>query len=312
MALSDKNIVITPNISSSTDDPKIVFSGASSTLGPQNITLKAYPTNGGTLSFEGSAGQLFSITNSLTGTIFSVSDISGIPSIEVLDTGLVKLAQYGGNILLGSGTDNGNKLQVTGQVTITPTLNFSNAIPALNVGGTGDGRIQVRHIWGKEAGSASPDHLWLNYQNGSKHVQIGDSGGGNNLYVSGTIYSGGYFTGTQVVTNSGSWSISVTGSAGSVAASGITGQTGMWTSAARPGPYRLYRRDDNSDYSVQTNWNGTHWVLYGYNGDSGHAGCRVAYADSAGNGGVTSVNGQTGAVTVSGGVSFGKALVFAR
>jgi len=33
-----------------------------------------------------------------------------------------------------------------------------------------------------------------------------------------------------------------------VAASGITGQTGMWTSATRPGPYRLYRNDDNSAY----------------------------------------------------------------
>lgn len=69
MANSDKDIVITPNRGSSTADPKIVFSGASSTLGPQNITAYAYPTNNGTVSFEGSAGQLFSITNSLTGTI---------------------------------------------------------------------------------------------------------------------------------------------------------------------------------------------------------------------------------------------------
>jgi hypothetical protein len=55
----------------------------------------------------------------MTGTIFSANDVSGIPSIEVLDTGLVKLAQYSGNVLLGSGTDNGAKLQVTGSTTIT-------------------------------------------------------------------------------------------------------------------------------------------------------------------------------------------------
>jgi hypothetical protein len=116
MATSDKNIVITPNIGQ-TADPKIVFSGADAALGPQNITLQVYPTSNGTLSFEGSAGQLFSITNSLTGTIFSVNDVSGIPSIEVLDTGLVKLAQYSGNVLLGTHTDNGtDKLQVNGSV----------------------------------------------------------------------------------------------------------------------------------------------------------------------------------------------------
>jgi hypothetical protein len=102
MAHSDKNIVITPNISSSSDDPKIVFSGADASTGAQNITLKVYPTNSGTLSFEGSAGQLFSITNTMSGTIFSVNDISGVPSIEVLDTGVIKLAQYGGFVAFGT------------------------------------------------------------------------------------------------------------------------------------------------------------------------------------------------------------------
>ena len=117
MANSDKNIIITPNIGSTTDDPKIVFSGANTAVSAKNITARVYPTSNGTLSFEGSAGQLFSITNDISGTIYSVNDISGIPSIEVLDTGLVKLAQYGGNILAGTGTDNGvDKLQVTGSI----------------------------------------------------------------------------------------------------------------------------------------------------------------------------------------------------
>jgi hypothetical protein len=70
--------------------------------------------------------------------------------------------------------------------------------------------------------------------------------------------------------------------AASVAASSITGQTGMYTSAARPGPYRLYRRDNDSDYSVQTYYTGSLWRLYGYNGDSAHADVHVGYADSAG------------------------------
>lgn len=116
MANSDKNVVITPNTSSSTADPQIAFSGADASTGPQTITLKAYPTNSGTLSFEGSAGQLFSVTNSFSGTIFSVNDASGIPSIEVIDSGLVKLAQYGGNILIGGSTSVSDQGQARLQV----------------------------------------------------------------------------------------------------------------------------------------------------------------------------------------------------
>jgi len=119
MANSYKNIIITPNIGSSTDDPKIVFSGANTTTNT-DITVRMYPTSNGTMSFEGSAGQLMSITNSLSGTIYSVNDVSGIPSIEVLDTGLVKLAQYSGNVVLGgSASDGTSKLQVFGSANVT-------------------------------------------------------------------------------------------------------------------------------------------------------------------------------------------------
>ena len=48
------------------------------------------------------------------------------------------------------------------------------------------------------------------------------------------------------------------------------------------GVTRLYRRDSDSDYSVQTYWTGARWRLYGYVGDSNHADTHVGYADSAG------------------------------
>ena len=70
-----------------------------------------------------------------------------------------------------------------------------------------------------------------------------------------------------------------------VPASGITGQTGMWVSASRPGPYKLYRRDEDNDYSVQVSYDGSRWFLRGYNGDNFHAEARVGYADSAGSAG---------------------------
>ena len=100
MALVDKDIVITPN-RGNTADPQIVFSGANANVGPQNITLTVLPANNGTMSFAGSAGQLFSITNDLSGTIFSVNNVSGVPSIEVFANGVVTLAPYGGNVQVG-------------------------------------------------------------------------------------------------------------------------------------------------------------------------------------------------------------------
>lgn len=119
MANSDKNIVITPNIGAN-GEPQIVFSGANSTVNAQSITLKAYPDSNGALSFEGSAGQLFSIVNDMTGVIFSVNNVSAIPSIEVANTGLIKLAQYSGNLLVGTGTDDGtNKVQINGGIKAT-------------------------------------------------------------------------------------------------------------------------------------------------------------------------------------------------
>jgi hypothetical protein len=58
---------------------------------------------------------------------------------------------------------------------------------------------------------------------------------------------------------------------------------GAWASTTRPGPYRLFRRDDNSNFSVQTHWTNTYWRLAGYSsGDNFHAQCSVYHADIAG------------------------------
>ena len=48
------------------------------------------------------------------------------------------------------------------------------------------------------------------------------------------------------------------------------------------GVTRLYREDNDSDYSVQTYWTGSKWYLAGYNGDTLHADCQVGYANNAG------------------------------
>ena len=136
MAYSQNNVLIIPNVGVSTDVPQIIFTSSNLTS-TGTITLRAYPNNNGTLSFEGSSGQLFSINNSLVGTLFSVNDISGIPSITVADSGLVQLAPYNGYVTVGSnilttGTSSG-ALVVSGGVGVSGGMYVGGAVTGTNI-----------------------------------------------------------------------------------------------------------------------------------------------------------------------------------
>ena len=85
------------------------------------------PSSYGKFSVVGTAGQLFTVTDSLSGTLFSVNDVSGIPSIEVIDTGVVKLAPYSGNVGIGTHTP-AYKFDVTGNARITGATLLSSTL----------------------------------------------------------------------------------------------------------------------------------------------------------------------------------------
>jgi hypothetical protein len=102
MALTDKDILITPNDGSASANPKIEFTGADAN-GNDTITVDTqYDGSITTLSYEGSAGQLFSISNDLTGTLFAVNDSSGVPSLEIDNNGEIKLSEFDGTVTVGN------------------------------------------------------------------------------------------------------------------------------------------------------------------------------------------------------------------
>ena len=84
---------------------------------------------------EGSAGKLFSIKNNLTsGSIFSVNDVSGIPSIDVNADGTIQLAPFGVTEKIGVGVTNPTqKLDVNGGIRLRGALyDFNNAAGSSN------------------------------------------------------------------------------------------------------------------------------------------------------------------------------------
>ena len=118
MALSDRDIIITPNRGASTE-PTILFRGADASTSA-SITLRVLNSGTiGTLSFEGVNGQLLSLTDTFTGSIFAVNDVSGIPSIEVLDSGAIRLAHFNGGVSIGSANNATNATSTsTGVLTV--------------------------------------------------------------------------------------------------------------------------------------------------------------------------------------------------
>ena len=57
------------------------------------------------VDIQGNQGQLFSITDSLSGSLFSVNDISGIPIFKVDSNDIINMGTFGSLALIASGSD---------------------------------------------------------------------------------------------------------------------------------------------------------------------------------------------------------------
>jgi hypothetical protein len=116
------NILITPGSAS------IGFSGSAA----NTIRLQVEPS--GSVAFYGNSGSLFGIADSLSGSLMSVNDISGIPILEVFSDDRVVMGTFNSNALVVTGSNVGigtatpqTKLQVNGNIS-TSGSQFSGIV----------------------------------------------------------------------------------------------------------------------------------------------------------------------------------------
>ena len=76
-------------------------------------SLQIYKSGSTVFNIEGSQGTLFTVTDELSGSLFSVNDISGIPIFEVFSDDTVKIGTYNDEAIIV----NGNSAIVTGSFT---------------------------------------------------------------------------------------------------------------------------------------------------------------------------------------------------
>ena len=106
---------------------KVIVSGSDAILNSLNLTNA---TAGATVfSIDGTEGRLFSITDELSGSLFAVSDISGIPSFEVFSDDTVKIGTHNSESIVVSGSElKLSHLSTQGSETDVLTINGSNVV----------------------------------------------------------------------------------------------------------------------------------------------------------------------------------------
>jgi hypothetical protein len=161
------DILITPGSAS------VAFSGSAA----NTIKLQVEPS--GSVAFYGNSGSLFSIVDSLEGSLMSVNDVSGIPILEVFSDDRVVMGTFGQNTLVVTGSSVG-----IGTATPSATLDVSGSINATG-GITGSwGNKYTQLIGNNTASSFTVTH---NLNNTNIMAQVVREASGSFVYPDITI-----------------------------------------------------------------------------------------------------------------------------
>ena len=85
-----QNLAVTQNITGS----RMFLSSSNGTVSGSTLTVYGSGSAQPVFTVQGSQGELFSITDSLTGSLFSVNDISGLPILEVFSDNTTLIGSY--------------------------------------------------------------------------------------------------------------------------------------------------------------------------------------------------------------------------
>jgi len=133
-------------ISSGLTAQTAVFSSSS-----QNVLTVIGSGNSATspiFSVQGSSGELFSVSDSLTGSLFSVNDISGLPIVEVFSDNTTLMGSY---LAPSLNTTTRTSLSAgTNTIYSIPTSAYTGAFfeyTLISTGSTGARAGQIMSIW---------------------------------------------------------------------------------------------------------------------------------------------------------------------
>jgi hypothetical protein len=101
------------------------LSSSNGTASGSTLTIYGSGSAQPVFTVQGSQGELFSITDSLSGSLFSVNDISGLPILEVFSNGTTLIGNYADPMLITTTYNRGP----SGPVTIysLPTSSYDTA-----------------------------------------------------------------------------------------------------------------------------------------------------------------------------------------
>ena len=196
--------------------------------------------SGGTvLDVQGSVGQLFSVTDSLTGDLFAVSDISGIPILNVNSSGAVDID---GTLNLGDS----DKIQLGASQDLQIYHNGNDSY--IQDSGTGDLRIISSATKIYDADSSHFQATFTDggsvdlYYGGNKKLETTSTG----VTVTGNIGATN-FSGSSSGTNTGDQTLPTASSLGAVTLTGTQTISGAKTFSSSQNHYKGHLYYDSYD-----------------------------------------------------------------
>jgi hypothetical protein len=92
----NQNVLITGslNVTQNITGSRMILSSSNGTASGSTLTVYGSGSSQPVFTVQGSQGELFSVTDSLSGSLFSVNDISGLPILEVFSDNTTLIGNY--------------------------------------------------------------------------------------------------------------------------------------------------------------------------------------------------------------------------